>query len=844
MRKKTVILFLALCSFVIVKGQVSQSYNPSSIQMEWKLVKNISKSDSLFNCSITFTNKGNKSMPSAGWKIYFNLRYHGYKLTSLNNAFEIKHVSGELFCITPAVGFKGLTSRQTINIGYTGTERIANYQDIPSGLFWVNHSKPGIGIPLHPLLIGNTGSLPVADESSIYKKNSEIENIPQKKLPKIFPTPLECHELPGNFLLNENTCINAGGSFMNETNYLADQIQKLTGKRPLINGPEKPGNTIVFKKVDLKPGAYKLEINNAGIKINAADGAGIFYGIQSIKSLLPANAWASKHTSLKIPAIEVNDAPQFATREFMLDVSRNFQPKQEILRILDLMSLYKLNVFHFHLTDDEGWRLAIPGLPELTDVGARRGYPFSDNHQLHPSYGSGPDAAHSHGSGYYSKEQFIEILKYATERHILVIPEIESPGHARAAVKAMTVRYNKYIKSGNKVEAEKYLLYDLHDKSVYLSNQGFNDNVMDVALPSTYSFMEKVIDEIRVMYKAAGAPLTMMHVGGDEVPNGCWAESPAALELMHRDLAIKNTKDLWRNYFQKIGGLLKARGIFMSGWQELAAGTQNAGNSDNLTLSNDFTRDSVRLDAWWFIAGKDDAGYKLANAGYKVVLCPFDYFYLDLAYNKSFNEPGDSWIGYLDAEKIFSFNPYDYYKYTTDDIMGKPLPPNYFGAKEQLTKAGKDNIVGLQAAMWEENIGTPRLLEYMLLPRLLAMAERAWAKQPGWALDKDSIQSKKDFQQDWSVFVNVLAKNELPKLDFYGGGYNFRVPTAGVITSNGKVMANCELPGFIIRYTFDGSAPTARSPKYIKPLSEKGTISFRVFDDRGRHGETVSIFNK
>ena len=136
---------------------------------------------------------------------------------------------------------------------------------------------------------------------------------------------------------------------------------------------------------------------------------------------MPANAWAFKHTSLKIPAIEVNDATQFATREFMLDVSRNFQPKQEILRILDLMALYKLNVFHFHLTDDEGWRLAIPGLPELTDVGSKTWLPVSsDNQQLHPLLMvRGPGMAPIlMDPGYYSKEEFIEILKYATERVI------------------------------------------------------------------------------------------------------------------------------------------------------------------------------------------------------------------------------------------------------------------------------------------------------------------------------------------------------------------------------------------------------------------------------------------
>ena len=508
------------------------------------------------------------------------------------------------------------------------------------------------------------------------------------------------------------------------------------------------------------------------------------------------------------------------------------------------MSFYKLNVFHFHLTDDEGWRLQIPGLPELTDIGAKRGYPFNDNHQLHPSYGSGPNGANSLGTGFYSKDEFIEILRYATIRHILVIPEIESPGHARAAVIAMNARYAKFINAGKKTEAPKYLLYDLHDKSSYMSNQGFNDNVMNVALPSTYAFMEKVIDEIKAMFREAGTHLTMLHVGGDEVPAGSWERSPAVMNLMRKDTSVKSTKDLWRRYFQKIESMLKFRGISMNGWEELAKGTQSSDNSGNIIVNHDFIRDSIQLDAWWDIVGKQDAAYKLANAGYKVVLCPVDYFYLDIPINRYFAEPGDSWIGYLELKKMYSFIPFNYYKNTKDDFEGKPLPFDYFKSKEMLTETGKKNIVGLQAAMWAENINTPKLLEHMLLPRLLAMAERTWAKGPDWTTEKDSLKAKKCFRQDWSVFVNVLAKKELPKLDFYNGGYNYYITAAGALIKNGNVYANCELPGLTIRYTTDGSVPSLKSVKYVGPLAVKGKINFGVFNKSGRSGRVVEVINK
>ena len=243
----------------------------------------------------------------------------------------------------------------------------------------------------------------------------------------------------------------------------------------------------------------------------------------------------------------------------MLDVGRNFQPKKEILKLLDLMALYKLNVFHFHLTEDEGWRLEIPSLPELTTVGSQRGHTLDSKHFLPASHGSGPDTGKIAGSGFYNQADFIEILRYANERHILVLPEIETPGHARAAIKSMNARYERLMKEGKKEEAEYYLLYDPNDQSKYSTNQYWNDNIMDPSLPSTYHFIETVINDIVAIYKEAGVPLKSIHFGGDEVPEHVWEKSPAYLTLKASHPEIKSTGDLWYYFYGKVNQMVKGQ---------------------------------------------------------------------------------------------------------------------------------------------------------------------------------------------------------------------------------------------------------------------------------------------
>jgi hexosaminidase len=535
----------------------------------------------------------------------------------------------------------------------------------------------------------------------------------------------------------------------------------------------------------------------------------------------------------------------------MIDIARNFQSKEETLRLLDLMALYKMNILHLHFSDDEGWRLQIPGLPELTEVGARRGHravqgqvlPTAKGQAvkgelLPPSFGSGADTTNTNGSGYYTKAGFIEILKYATERHISVIPEIESPGHARAAVRAMDTRYAHFMQAGDKEEAMRYLLRDTLDQSVYRSAQMWSDNVMNPALHSVYRFMGKVMDEIQDMYKEAGAPLATIHVGGDEVPSGAWEKSPACNDLIKSDPSIGTTAGLWYYYLSRVNQLLKDRGLFLSAWEEVALRKG--------VVNRDFGAQHFQVHVWnnFIGSGGEDLAYKLANAGYKVVLAGVTNFYFDMAYEKAFDEPGYYWGAYIDVDKPFSFIPYDYLKNTKEDNNGRRLDAAAFANKESLTDSGKSNIVGIQGLVWGETVKGQERLEYMLLPRLLGVAERAWAKSPAWATEKEEAVSARLYREAWNVFINVLSKRELPRLDHYAGGFQYRIPAAGARVEAGRVVANVQLPGFTIRYTSDGKEPDGKSKRYTGPITDKGLIRLAVFSPSGRRGRMVALENK
>jgi hexosaminidase len=529
----------------------------------------------------------------------------------------------------------------------------------------------------------------------------------------------------------------------------------------------------------------------------------------------------------------------------MLDVSRNFQPKAEVFRVLDVMARYKLNVLHFHLTEDEAWRVEIPSLPELTAVGARRAHTLDSTRHMPPAFGSGHDVANPYGSGFYTRADYGEILRYAAARHIEVVPEIEMPGHARAAIKSMEARARALREKGDTKGAGQYLLSDPEDKSVYTSAQGYRDNVMNPALESTYAFVERVVADLVAMHREAGVPLRNLHVGGDEVPGGVWERSPAAAAYL-KERGFASVDELWYVFYGRVEEIVKAHGLAPSGWEEIGLRKTRLDGRTKWIPNPAFAPRGWRAYVWNNAVGggMEDLAYRMANAGYEVVLCPVSNNYLDMAWNKNPEERGLDWGGYVDLRKPFEFIPFDYYRNTRYDFRGNPVDPALFVGKDRLTEYGRANVVGIQGNVWSETLGGDGRLEAMLVPKVLALAERAWAADPEWAREKDASKADALFAEAYSVFANVVGKRELPRLDLETPAWPYRIPKPGLREEGGQVRASLEIPGFVLRYTTDGSEPTAKSPQLHGPAPVAPQMRVAAFDTNGRKGHTAKLTSR
>jgi hexosaminidase len=847
MRYYLIVILMAV-TFVKVaaKPTAEPLFNAHDLSIVWEPVQNDYKNHQQSLNAITITNNGKKTFPASGWKMYFNSARLITPATVSGNA-KIDFVNGDLFSLTPTATFTDIKPGQSIRIEFIDDEPVVNITDGPEGFYVVWDDQPEKGyntgtFSLKPFKPNYAGLITPA---IIYDQNKNIQDLPETQLTKVFPTPVSYKETDGVFNLNKDVVImfSPNDKFAKELELLKSTIEPLIGgkfKSDVKGGSLRMINILYDGRLDSE--AYRLTVNPGNITILASTGAGAFYGLQSLKTLIPASAWAHPQKEIKINCVDVKDAPRFPYRAFMIDVGRNFQPKSEILKVLDVMALYKLNVFHMHLTDDEGWRLEIPSLPELTDVGAKRGHTLDAKNNLPPSHGSGGEIENKTGTGFYTRADFIEILKYADNLHIQVVPELESPGHARSAIKAMNTRYNRLIAQGKKEEAEHYLLYDPNDQSQYSSNQYWTDNIMDVSLPSTYNFVETVVNDVVSMYKDANVPLKTINFGGDEVPAHVWEKSPAYLTLKATHPEIKNTGDLWYYFYGRVNQLVKAKGLYLSGWEEMTLRKTALDGEPFYVPNPDFMPEHLQAEVWnnSLGDGNEDLAYKLANAGYKTVLTCVTNLYFDMAHYKSFDEPGYYWGAFVDIDKPFSFIPFDYFKNSKVDRNGLPINRNIFIGKQRLTDYGKTNIYGLQSAVWGENIKSTQRLEYMLLPRLLAFAERAWSPDPNWATEKNAAKSDSLYQVAWVKFLNVVGKRELPRLSYYADGYNYRVPKPGVVLQDGKYLANEQFPGLTIRYTTDGKYPDAKSKIYNDAVTiTSNGVKFRAFDNKGR-GSNVS----
>ncbi len=791
----------------------------TALQLRWELVgDSIANDHGASRAAFTLTNRDTKALAPTGWAIYYSA-LHGAGPGTVGGGFTIEDVIADLHRLVPAAGFAGLAPGASIRIPYL-TDLLLNASFLPRGPYIVFDAAKDVGVPLQDYVAVPFERRAVTPESQ-FALDSAIRVIPASELPPVFPTPVEVTQGTGALHLTALPPVEAPEALRNEAAFAAEYL------RPYFGTTRKGG--VLPLRLDVgpvagqaSPEAYTLVVDPVqGVRIVGASPAGVFYGLQSLRSLLPP-AGPTPRAGLVVPAIRVVDAPRFGYRGFMLDVARNFHPKPVVLRTLDLLARYKLNVFHLHLTDDEGWRIELPSLPALTAVGARRGHTLDSGTHLPPAFGSGPDVDRPWGSGFYSRADYVEILRYAAARHIEVIPEIEMPGHARAAIKSMEAN-------------QQYRLNDPDDRSVYTSAQGYHDNVMNPALESTYRFIERVVGELVAMHREAGVPLRHIHMGGDEVPAGVWEGSPVVQAYLKAH-NLTSVDDLWFAFYGRVEQILKTQGLLPSGWEEIAVRkTHRAGQPTNIP-NPDFAARGWRAYVWNNVpgGGAEDLAYRLANGGYDVVLSPVSNLYFDLAWNQNPEETGLDWGGYVDLRKPFQFIPFDYYR-------NVPVDPSVFVGKDRLTDYGRAHVVGIQGNLWSETLGAEGRLEYMLLPKLFGLAERAWAPDPDWAGERDPARADSLYREGWSRFVNVLGQRELPRLDREVPGVNYRIPTPGLKVEDGVVRCSVELPGLILRYTTDGSEPTVRSALVRGPIPLRGTVRVAAFTTTGRKGHTVHL---
>lgn len=816
-------------------SQEAYAQKPGAIadqmQITWKVKEgeNIRKNPV---STIVLKNKGKNAIQLNDWSLWFNF-IRSIDAGKVDKRFAIDHRNGDLF----QVGFKKndflLKPQDTVHIDFT-TTGLVNYTDGPIGLYLKNNTT-GVATD-----ISDYSAIKIAPQTEAEKINYFAYKYEQNKLVKgidaqrIIPLPstisINSNE---KFNLNTGTKLYVASEFANEAAFLTDFLSTYSGIK--LSASSRPQGGIEIVKVSsLKPESYRLTIGAQGVKIEASDHAGAFYAIQSLKSLINHQQWNKTTKSIALPYSNIEDSPRYGYRGFMLDAARNFHSKAEVLRILDLMAAYKLNKFHFHFIDDEGWRLEIPSLPELTAVGANRSANFDDGKAIQSAYGSGATAK---SRQFYTVADYIEILKYAQARHIDVIPEVETPGHARAAIKAMRARFAHYSKLGDKQKAEEFLLDDADDSSIYNSAQNWNDNVMNPALPSTYHFLSKVVDEIKAIHDQAGVPLKMIDLGGDETPSGVWEKSPKILAFM-KDNNIANVLDVWPYYIEKINALVQEKGLTMSGWEEM--GMHNKGKG--MVVNADLGKSGIQLNVWNNLPGQgqEDLAYRLANAGYKVVYTSAANNYLDMAWDRDFADPGHSWVGTVNLNKTYSFSPENFFINLRKDDTGKDLKPEAYSNKEELTAEGKKNLLGIKGALWAEKISTDQRLEEMIFPRLIAIADRAWAPEQAW--EKGNVFDEATYRTSYTSFIKKLGEDELKKLDISNGGYSYRIPKIGIKKENNQLLINTDYPGFNVYYTDNGSVPTLKS-KIVNdaiPFQPGKKYRFKVFDAKGRSGDVIS----
>ncbi|MCU8463087.1 family 20 glycosylhydrolase [Vibrio vulnificus] len=496
----------------------------------------------------------------------------------------------------------------------------------------------------------------------------------------LLPKANALHVDAGHFSLTPSSAITCQSALADSAvTWLMDEVARL---HQFKLATSEAGEIVYRSNPTLDEGAYQLKISQEQVRVEAGSSSGFVHATASLLQLLDYNSITQE---AQLACCSISDCPRFRYRGMMLDCSRHFHSVEQVKRLINLLAHYKFNTFHWHLTDDEGWRVEIKAFPALTEIGAWRGV----DEAIEPQY---THISQRYG-GFYSQEEIKEVVAYAAQRSIMVIPEIDVPGHCRAAIKSLPE-----------------MLVEVEDDTVYRSIQNYSDNVLNPGLSTTYQFLDRVLEEIAQLF-----PAPYVHIGADEVPHGVWSNSPSCQALMKQH-GYQDYKELQGHLLRHAEQKLRSLGKRMLGWEEAQHG------------------DKVSKDTVIYSWLSEDAAVNCARQGFDVVLQPAQTTYLDMTQDYAPEEPGVDWANPLPLEKAYNYEPLA--NIPADDPIHK-------------------RIWGIQTALWCEIINNPERMDYMVFPRIIALAEACWTQKE---------------HRDWNDFLSRL-KGHLPLLDKQGIKY-------------------------------------------------------------------------
>lgn len=798
------------------------------------------------------------SLSDNAWKLYFHSTRRVLQVQS--DEFSVTHVNGDLHYLAPTSAFSGF------NGGVKTVKMITEFNHLVETDFQPRYWIANGG---RVTLIANTDNETdenayameitgndrfefvgennaIASTATRHARNAQINTaidaISASTLDaRIIPRPTSLAQTAGS------VAISNGFNFAS-LGLSADSLSALNARQAQFIGGST--STPVQGSIDdaLMANTYTLSVQaNGAIMLTASDQTMMFYAAQSLLALFDPQ-------TNSLPVVEVSDSPRFGFRGMHIDVARNFHSVASIKRLLDQMAAYKMNKLHLHLSDDEGWRLEIPSLPELTSVAAKREFSVdadgnvTETGSLMPAMGSGPYSTNQ-GSGFFSRAEFVDLLKYADARFIEVIPEFDMPAHARAAVVGMRARaYN----TGDALNLN-VRLDDPSDTSRYLTVQNYNDSFINPCVPGTYNFLETVITEVKSMYTDAGLPFNVWHMGGDEAVNILlswgfpnpdrsasdepWAASPVCADFIANTAEVSSRNDLTPYFINRVSQIVADAGIpKLYAYQDIYGSLS----------ANELATTGAGVGFWARLSdansNNSNATIDLANSfvdrGFDTILGNPDYLYFDFPYEVDPKERGYYWAArQISTEKVFRFTPENL---SQNAALSQERYGNPWSASASSSSQGYQ---GMQGFLWSETVRTPEQFDYMLFPRLLALAERAW-HAADWELeyvpgtqfgDQSTNVDIAAVEQDYASFAKKLADSELLKLD--AAGVQYRIPLPSVEPGTGNLNMQVEFKGLSTQYSADGNswqiynpdaAPSLDDVAFVRTLSANGVRASRA----------------